>query len=81
VQQVGAFYFDCIIEHKHSGRYIIGIECDVPHHPLLRQARAREIWRSSVLKQVVPSRYRISVTEWFYQPEIAQQKLVAAITQ
>ncbi|WP_273548210.1 protein kinase domain-containing protein [Xenorhabdus khoisanae] len=81
VQQAGVFYFDCIIEDKHSGQYIIGLECDMPHHPLLQQARAREIWRASVLKHVVPARYRISVTEWFHQPDIAQQKLVAAITQ
>ncbi|MDC9598233.1 AAA domain-containing protein [Xenorhabdus anantnagensis] len=81
VQQAGVFYFDCIIEDKHSGRYIIGLECDMPYHPLLQQARAREIWRASVLKHVVPTRYRISVAEWFHQPDIAQQKLVAAITQ
>ncbi|MBD2797138.1 DUF4011 domain-containing protein [Xenorhabdus sp. 18] len=81
VQQAGVFYFDCIIEDKRSGRYLIGLECDMPHHPLLQQARAREIWRSSVLKQVVPARHRISVTEWFHQPDIAQQKLVSAITQ
>ncbi|MBD2823607.1 DUF4011 domain-containing protein [Xenorhabdus sp. 5] len=81
VQQAGVFYFDCMIEDKHSGRYIIGIECDMPHHSLLKQARAREIWRASVLKQVVPARYRISVTEWFHQPDIARQKLAAAITQ
>ncbi|WP_340617964.1 DUF4011 domain-containing protein [Xenorhabdus entomophaga] len=81
VQQAGIFYFDCIIEDKHSGRYIIGLECDMPHHPLLQQARAREIWRASVLKHVVPARYRISVTEWYHQPDIAQQKLVVAITQ
>ncbi|WP_244175567.1 protein kinase domain-containing protein [Xenorhabdus vietnamensis] len=81
VQQAGVFYFDCIIEDKHSGQYIIGLECDMPHHPLLQQARAREVWRASVLKHVIPARYRISVAEWFHQPDIAQQKLIAAITQ
>ncbi|PHM54408.1 protein kinase domain-containing protein [Xenorhabdus sp. KK7.4] len=81
VQQAGVFYFDCIIEDTQSGKYIIGLECDMPNHTLLQQARAREVWRPTVLKNVVPASCRISIVEWFHQPDIAQQKLVTAITQ
>lgn len=81
-RQEGAFYFDCLVEDPHSGAYLIGIECDMPHHPLLRQARARELWRPALLKRVAPYRHRVSIQRWFDDGQqerlLLQQALASA---
>ncbi|SUB84274.1 Uncharacterized conserved protein [Pragia fontium] len=80
-RQEGAFFFDCIIEDPRSGQYLIGIECDMPQHPLLRQARARELWRPSVLKRVAPYRHRVSVLGWYNDGAEERIRLQQAIEQ
>ncbi|MBW7983326.1 AAA domain-containing protein [Enterobacillus tribolii] len=77
----GAFYYDCLLEDPHSGEYLIGIECDVPHHPLLAQARARELWRPALLKRVAPYRHRVSVQGWYNDGERERIRLRQAIEQ
>lgn len=58
---------------------MLGVECDMPHHSLLQRARARELWRAGVLERIVPHRHRVSLTEWYYAKEEAQQRLLDAI--
>ncbi len=79
--QNGVFHFDGIVEEQTSGRLLIGIECDMPSHPLLKTARSRELWRSTVLTRVVPARYRVSIIEWYQNRDLAQQQLHDAISQ
>ncbi|MBC3380388.1 DUF4011 domain-containing protein [Serratia fonticola] len=79
--QEGAFYFDCIIEDPLTGRYLLGIECDMPRHALLQRARARELWRPSVLRRVTASRHRISIRQWYHQGAEERLRLTLAITQ
>lgn len=74
------FHFDGIVEEPASGRLLIGIECDIPAHPLLKTARSRELWRSAVLTRVVPARYRVSIIEWYQHRDLAQQQLHDAIS-
>lgn len=78
--QNGIFHFDGIVEDHTSGRLVIGIECDIPSHPLLKTARSRELWRSAVLTRVVPARYRVSIIEWYQNRDLAQQQLHDAIS-
>ncbi|TQI77813.1 AAA domain-containing protein [Serratia fonticola] len=80
-QQNGAFYFDCIIEDPLTGRYLLGIECDMPRHPLLQRARARELWRPSILKRVTTFRHRISIQQWYHHGSEERLRLQQAITQ
>lgn len=80
-QHNGAFYFDCIIEDPLTGRYLLGIECDMPRHELLQRARARELWRPAVLKRVAPFRHRISLQHWYHQGPEERLRLQQAITQ
>ncbi|MCK1142982.1 AAA domain-containing protein [Providencia stuartii] len=78
-EHVGVFYFDCLIENEATGKFLLGVECDMPHHSLLQRARARELWRAGVLERIVPHRHRVSLTEWYYAKEEAQQRLLDAI--
>ncbi|MBK5074687.1 DUF4011 domain-containing protein [Budviciaceae bacterium CWB-B4] len=80
-RQEGAFYFDCIIEDPLTGRYLLGIECDMPRHGLLQHARARELWRPLVLKRVAPYRHRISIQNWYNNGPKEQARLKQAILQ
>lgn len=80
-RQEGAFYFDCIIEDPQTGRYLLGIECDMPRHGLLQHARARELWRPSVLKRVAPFRHRISIQNWYNNGPQEKIRLKQAILQ
>lgn len=77
----GAFYFDALVEDVDSGRYAIGIECDMPHHPLLERARARELWRPSVIERTVPCRHRISLWGWYHDVHEERRRLSEAIEQ
>ncbi|EPF8142649.1 AAA domain-containing protein, partial [Providencia rettgeri] len=79
--QNGVFHFDGVVEDQTSGRLLIGIECDIPSHPLLKTARSRELWRSAVLTRVVPARFRVSLIEWYQNRDLAQQRLHGAISQ
>ena len=79
VADEGAFGLDFAIEDPGSGLYGIGVECDAPRHPLLERARAREIWRPSVLRRSIPAIHRVSSHRWFHEPENERGRLRAAI--
>ncbi|MCW2254684.1 DNA polymerase III delta prime subunit [Providencia alcalifaciens] len=80
-EQAGVFYFDCLIENNANGQFLLGIECDMPQHPLLQRACARELWRNDVLRRIVAHRHRVSLKQWYYEREMAQQHLLDAIHQ
>ncbi|WP_416769050.1 AAA domain-containing protein [Pseudomonas sp. RHF3.3-3] len=74
-----AFGLDFAIENPATGLYAIGIECDSPCHPLLNRARAREIWRPSVLHRAIASLHRVSSHGWYHDGENERARLRAAI--
>jgi len=74
-----AFGVDFAIENPRTGLFGIGIECDAPRHPLLRRARAREIWRPSVLKSAIGQVHRVSSHGWFHRSGDERTRLATAI--
>ena len=66
VNENDAFGLDFVIEDKKEKRFAIGIECDAHCHPILSTARAREIWRPSVLKMGIPYVHRVSCYAWYH---------------
>ncbi|MES3100589.1 AAA domain-containing protein [Sphingomonas faeni] len=79
VQDDGAFGLDFAIEDPRTGLYGIGIECDAPRHRLLEGARAREMWRPSVLRRSIPVIHRVSSHRWFHEPERERERLRQAV--
>lgn len=75
----GAFGLDFAIEDPRTGLYGIGIECDAPRHPLLVNARAREMWRPDVLRRSIPRIHRVSSHRWFHEAEVERERLRAAV--
>jgi hypothetical protein len=73
------FGLDFAIEHPQTGLYAIGIECDAPRHPLLARARAKEIWRPSVLRRSVPHLHRVSSRGWYHDGDKERALLTEAI--
>ena len=74
-----AFGLDLAIENPATGLFAIGVECDAPHHELLSQARAREVWRPNVLKRAVPFIHRVSSHAWYHNSEQERIRLKSAI--
>ncbi|MBB6558868.1 DNA polymerase III delta prime subunit [Acidovorax soli] len=74
-----AFGLDFAIEDPQTGLFAIGIECDAPRHGLLASARAREVWRPSVLRRAIPKLHRVSSYAWYHAPEDERQRLREAI--
>jgi primosomal replication protein N'' len=78
-QEGDAFGMDFAIADPKTGLYAIGIECDAPRHDLLQRARARDIWRPSVLRRAIPHLHRISSQAWYHNSEIEKNRLKSAI--
>jgi hypothetical protein len=74
-----AFGLDFAIEDPATGLYVIGIECDAPRHELLSRARAREIWRPSVLQRAIYHIHRVSSVGWYHNGDNERAMLRAAI--
>ena len=74
-----AFGLDYAIEHPGTGLFAIGIECDAPQHPLLKNARAREVWRPQVLKRSLPALHRVTSQGWYHDGEQERMFLLNAI--
>jgi hypothetical protein len=74
-----AFGLDFAIEDPATKLFAIGIECDAPRHELLSRARAREVWRPSVLRRAIPTVHRISSHGWYHNPEQERARLRDAI--
>jgi hypothetical protein len=75
------FGVDFAIEDPKTGLFALGIECDTPRHPLLARARARarEIWRPSVLRQAIPHVHRVSSRAWFLDGRRERELLAEAL--
>lgn len=74
-----AFGLDFAIEDPKTGLFAVGIECDAPRHELLGSARAREVWRPSVLRRAVAKIHRVSSHAWYHTPEEERDRLRDAI--
>jgi primosomal replication protein N'' len=75
----GAFGFDFAIEDPRTGLYAIGIECDAPRHRILETARAREVWRPSVLRHAIPHVHRVSSYGWMHGGDAERARLRSAV--
>ncbi|WP_132054534.1 DUF3320 domain-containing protein [Pseudocnuella soli] len=83
-RQVGSegFYIDLAIEDpEHSGRYLLGIECDGASYHSARSARDRDRLRQQVLEAMGWRMHRIWSTDWFRNPEQELRRVVNAIEQ
>jgi len=78
-QEGDAFGMDFAIADPLTGLYAIGIECDAPRHELLMRARARDIWRPSVLRRAIPHLHRISSQAWYHHNLDEKARLKSAI--
>ncbi|OWJ61630.1 AAA domain-containing protein [Paraburkholderia caledonica] len=78
-QEGDAFGMDFAIADPETGLYAIGIECDAPRHHLLQRARAREIWRPSVLRRAIPRLHRVSSQAWYHNGDEERARLRTAI--
>jgi primosomal replication protein N'' len=78
-QEGDAFGMDFAIADPGTGLYAIGIECDAPRHALLLRARAREIWRPSVLRRAIPRLHRVSSQAWYHNGDEERKRLKVAI--
>jgi primosomal replication protein N'' len=74
-----AFGLDFAIEDPRTGLFGIGIECDAPRHNLLQRARAREIWRPTVLRRAIRSVHRIASNAWYENPQEELGRLRVAL--
>ncbi|WP_395450044.1 AAA domain-containing protein [Aminobacter sp. UC22_36] len=79
VSDDGAFGLDFAIEDPRTGLFGLGIECDAPRHPLLENARAREMWRPTVLRRSIPAIHRVSSHRWFHDPKTERDLLRSAV--
>lgn len=73
------FGADIGIEDPNTGLYAIAIDCDSPRHTLLSEARAREMWRPSVLGRSIPHLHRVSSHRWYHDPNTERERLKLAI--
>ena len=74
-----AFGMDFAVVDPGTGLFGIGVECDTPKHPLLKRARAREIWRRGVLSRAIPAMHRVSSHDWYHSPAEERARLRAAV--
>lgn len=66
---------DFVVLDPLSGEAAVGIDCSLRSHPLMKNARMREIWRVSLLKQQYRSFLRISAREWYHNRASEQSRL------
>jgi hypothetical protein len=74
-----AFSLDFAVADPRTGLFGIGIECDPPRHPLLATARARELWRPTVLKAAIPQIHRVWSRLWYHDRAEEQRRLLTAV--
>ena len=83
-QYVGCsgYKIDIAVQHPSETveQFVAGIECDGFSYVSARTARDRDRLRSTVLKNMGWNLYRIWSAEWFKNPEIEGQKLLAFIS-
>lgn len=81
-ESIGCSGYTIDIAIKHASQreeYVAGIECDGLSYVSARTARDRDRLRKSVLSSMGWRLYRVWSTEWYKNPEIERQKLIAFI--
>lgn len=81
-ESIGCSGYKIDIAIKHTSQreeYVAGIECDGLSYVSARTARDRDRLRKSVLSSMGWRLYRVWSTEWYKNPEIEGQKLIAFI--
>ena len=81
-ESIGCSGYKIDIAIKHASQreeYVAGIECDGLSYVSARTARDRDRLRKSVLSSIGWRLYRVWSTEWYKNPEIEGQKLIAFI--
>ncbi|ASU35112.1 DUF3320 domain-containing protein [Mucilaginibacter xinganensis] len=75
-----AFYIDlAIVDSLNPGRYILGIECDGEAYASAKSASDRDRLRKQVMETMGWKIFRIWSTDWFRNPKLELNRLVAAI--
>ena len=74
-----AFGVDFALVDARTGLFGLGIECDAPHHAVLASARARELWRPSVLASSLPRLHRVRSRDWYHHRASEQARLRDAV--
>ena len=77
----GKFVDIAVVDPKHPGKYIIGIECDGASYHSSRSARDRDRIREQHLRNLGWRLHRIWSTDWFHNPERELNRTVEAIEQ
>ncbi len=78
--QIGSIgYFIDIVIDSQIGKHIIGIECDGSQYHSSKSARDRDKLRQEQLENLGWKIYRVWSTDWFYNRELAQQRLLKAV--
>ena len=79
---VAGYFIDIAVRHPDQrGSFILGIECDGRMYHSAPSVRDRDRLRQEVLERLRWKIYRIWSTDWFRNPHIEFQKLVATIEQ
>jgi hypothetical protein len=73
-----AFSLEIAVTHPETGLYALGVEFDSPRHHLLRQARAREVWRPRLLAKSGLHLHRIQSSAWVQDQARERERLIAA---
>ena len=73
-----AFSLEIAVTHPETGLYALGVEFDSPRHHLLRQARAREVWRPRLLAKSGLHLHRIQSSAWVQDQGCERERLIAA---
>ncbi len=79
LRDASVFGVDLVIEDPRTGMYGLGIECDAPRHPLLDDARAREVWRPTLLGHTIARLHRVSSRNWYVDRMAEQERLRQAM--
>lgn len=70
-----AFGVDFALVHPETQLFGLGVECDAPSHPVLVTARARELWRPSVLSASIPKLHRVTSRAWYHDRQAEHDRL------
>lgn len=77
---VANYFIDlAIVAPNQSGTYLLGIECNGATYHSSKAARDRDRYRQEVLEKLGWKLYRIWSTDWFRNPEVEVEKLIAFI--
>lgn len=78
VAQGDAFGVDFALVDARTGLFGFGVECESPKHAVLTTARARELWRPSVISASLPALHRVALREWYHDRRREQDRLRSA---